>query len=394
MIDKTKILICKNFGADVYNAIEIDLNYFHDKEEVYLEFIYSLIKAEVNNDFFDLNHFKNNFKYKLVLTEEISTKISLILSNLYPKENLDIFNNLIFKKDKQENNINKTSQELFANGYSVWPELLSEKLCNRLISDLNSVNFYSKKSHDVINGYSEENNFNLKDSLYRANMTDLLNLSSFQDLSLDQTILKIAQNYLHAPPIHVQTNCWWVSPIKNQSSQELSENAQLFHRDKEYLRFLKVFIYLNDVNELNGPHTYVPQSHLSTLNYFGEMNKIVNRFSDNEIINSGLYNKQKAFTGKKGTVIFEDTYGFHKGSPVIKGHRLMLQLEYANSLFFRYDVPFSKNSLPPKYVASKSRVLVNYTEKNKRKLKIKNKWTQLKNKSKQFIKRHVIKSYE
>ena len=33
--------------------------------------------------------------------------------------------------------------------------------------------------------------------------------------------------------------------------------------------------------------------------------------------------------GKKGTLVIEDTRGYHRGLPVIDGERIMLQLEYA-----------------------------------------------------------------
>ena len=37
--------------------------------------------------------------------------------------------------------------------------------------------------------------------------------------------------------------------------------------------------------------------------------------------------------GKKGTILFEDTSGYHKGKSVDKGHRVLVQLEYTPTLF-------------------------------------------------------------
>ncbi len=39
------------------------------------------------------------------------------------------------------------------------------------------------------------------------------------------------------------------------------------------------------------------------------------------------------FTGEAGTIIAEDTIGLHKGKNVTKGRRLILQFEYALSMF-------------------------------------------------------------
>ena len=38
-------------------------------------------------------------------------------------------------------------------------------------------------------------------------------------------------------------------------------------------------------------------------------------------------------TGPRGTIVAVDTRGFHKGKPLSTGERLLLQLEYADSLF-------------------------------------------------------------
>ncbi len=38
-------------------------------------------------------------------------------------------------------------------------------------------------------------------------------------------------------------------------------------------------------------------------------------------------------TGPRGTIVVVDTRGFHKGKPLDAGDRLILQMEYADSLF-------------------------------------------------------------
>ena len=61
-------------------------------------------------------------------------------------------------------------------------------------------------------------------------------------------------------------------------------------------------------------------------NYVGSQ-----RFSDEEI--SEKFGSVKEIIGKQGTILFEDTSGFHKGKPVETGHRVILQLEYCCSRF-------------------------------------------------------------
>ena len=57
-------------------------------------------------------------------------------------------------------------------------------------------------------------------------------------------------------------------------------------------------------------------------------------------------NAIKSFTAPKGTVIFEDTRGFHKGSPLLSGHRLVLQLQFN---FDEFGLIVSKIKLPKEY---------------------------------------------
>ena len=90
------------------------------------------------------------------------------------------------------------------------------------------------------------------------------------------------------------------------SDQELSDNAQKFHTDINYSKFYKILIYLNDVNNYNGPHIFIPGTHKKKLNHLN-----IQRLDDYEIYNN--YKQKVKFTGTKGTLFFEDTFGFHKG---------------------------------------------------------------------------------
>ena len=53
----------------------------------------------------------------------------------------------------------------------------------------------------------------------------------------------------------------WISKSSGSKKKELYQNAQMFHFDYDSFNFLKVFIYLSDVDESNGPHSVVKYSH-------------------------------------------------------------------------------------------------------------------------------------
>ncbi|MEN8723774.1 MAG: phytanoyl-CoA dioxygenase family protein [Alphaproteobacteria bacterium] len=165
-----------------------------------------------------------------------------------------------------------------------------------------------------------------------------------QGLAFDPHILAIAQSYLGAPPIHVQTNAWW-SLAHDGSDKALASSAQKFHQDKEFVKFIKLFVYLTDVGPQNGPHEYVTGSIADYQRAAPRRSKPGKRFDDVHIAKSFGEDRIRTMTGAAGTMILEDTLGFHRGVPVLSGHRLLLQFEYANSLFCSPVARFSGHNV-------------------------------------------------
>ncbi len=190
-------------------------------------------------------------------------------------------------------------------------------------------------------------------------------MPEFARIAFDPYILSVVSGYLGGTPIHVQT-CLWFSFAGNQDEQTLSRNAQFFHQDKEFVKFIKVFIYLNDVTAENGPHCYIEGSHRDELNRHGI--PYSKRVSDDEVISLYGKDKHKVLEGAAGTIIFGDTVSAHKGMPLKQGGRLMLQLEYAASLYMSPVCPFEdlsqelKKALPPELLKY-PRLFANYDSK-------------------------------
>ena len=87
-------------------------------------------------------------------------------------------------------------------------------------------------------------------------------------------------------------------------------------------------VYFTDVFEENdGAHIYIPKTHRKkNIN-----NILTSRFKTSEINKN--YNAKKVFLGKSGTTFMVDTFGIHKGSPVKKGTRMALILEFGREHF-------------------------------------------------------------
>ena len=74
---------------------------------------------------------------------------------------------------------------------------------------------------------------------------------------------------------------------------------QEFHRDYESMNFVKVFVYLADVDQHSGPHSFIKGSH--------KIDKLYERkrFSD-ELINKNFDNDKKlSILGEKLSILGE-----------------------------------------------------------------------------------------
>lgn len=167
--------------------------------------------------------------------------------------------------------------------------------------------------------------------IYRFDMQQIFENSDLVNLLLDQSLLAVAQEYLNCIPVLDLVSLWWSVPFHGKGT---SEAAQEFHFDMDRIKFLKIFIYLTDVDTNNGPHCYVAQSHKRKPKALLSDG----RKSDSEIEKYYLASDIHELCNTSGTIILADTRGFHKGKPLITGERLLFQIEYSNSLF-GHDYP-------------------------------------------------------
>lgn len=168
----------------------------------------------------------------------------------------------------------------------------------------------------------------LSHRIYDFDETLLARAAASWDVAVRSEFVSVARAYLNCEPILDLVAMWWSFSGKD-TKQELSSAAQLYHFDMDRIRFIKFFVYLTDVNELNGPHSYIEGSQLD-LRSKSLMRD--GRFGDREVLRH-FPTEERRILGKKGTIFVADTSGLHKGVPVAQGERLIFQLEFSNSLF-------------------------------------------------------------
>lgn len=151
----------------------------------------------------------------------------------------------------------------------------------------------------------------------------------------DPEVLSMAGAYLGCCPTLSSVGLRWSFP-----SREKASDVQKFHRDPDDWRFVKLFVYLTDVDEKSGPHVYVRGSHRSDL-------QMRARPYDLPYIEKE-YGKDAAAAvlGPRGTAFMADTLGIHMGRPPDERPRLMLIAQY--SLLPVYAFKYHPMALLPK----------------------------------------------
>lgn len=159
---------------------------------------------------------------------------------------------------------------------------------------------------------------------------DVVNQQDVQRLMCDPFLLRVAQRYLAATPLADVTSMWWHTAYSDRPDEAA---AQFYHFDLDRPKWLKVFCYLTDVGPDNGPHCFVRGSHRNFAIPWRIRSKGYVRLSDEEVEGAFGADRIQTFTAPTGTILLEDTRGLHKGVHVHSGDRLMLQLQFSDSLF-------------------------------------------------------------
>lgn len=150
-------------------------------------------------------------------------------------------------------------------------------------------------------------------------------------LGLDKKLLEIVSSYLGLFPRLHAIGAWLNFPTKDEAKE-----TQLFHRDPEDAKIIKVFIYLNDVDEYGGPFTYIPGTHpfgSAAAKRPKHMSGI--RISDEEMNTVLPREAWLPCTGPANTMILADTVGYHRGQKPKDRNRILITFTYTSGRPFK-----------------------------------------------------------
>lgn len=154
--------------------------------------------------------------------------------------------------------------------------------------------------------------------------------SVFVRFALQPQILRITNAYFGMVTRLSYFNVW-----HSFQSNLAPQASQLWHRDFDDLYCLmKVFVYLTDVDEGSGPLSYAPgthnRGHIKREPECVSETRSARRTNDEQM--SALIPENKWITGlgPKGTIVFADTHGYHKGGWVKQNERILYTSMYTS----------------------------------------------------------------
>lgn len=207
--------------------------------------------------------------------------------------------------------------------FTPWARLTSTQLETALgflaSKPLYSPENYAARQHPVLISQPEAASFR---KLHHTH-EDVAQCTELATLANHPQILGVVAAYLGATPTIAGLQVWWT--LGHASNATELARDDMFHRDVDDLRFIKLFMYLTDVGPENGVHSFVPTSHRST--------ELVRRapITDEQVRLHFGADAERTFTGPAGTIFLEDTWGIHRQTPAVSGRRCMFSVMYTVS---------------------------------------------------------------
>ena len=225
------------------------------------------------------------------------------------RQSIQKFNEIISERKKQYPCGSQTQEDtvksLHSNGYVKIENVFTEEQILNL-----------RKEFDIAHtkGLVTQDNHSftvIKDPLY-------VSKTAF-DIATSDIIFDISSEFFGCVP-SLCTQNFRLSKLSNESAN----TTQLYHADRNSIKFMKFFIYLNDVDIHGGPLTFVEGSHAKK--FYNHLDKY--RWSDEEIKHYYGNKKIKKLTANAGDLLIALTTGFHKGLKPENQERRMLTLNY------------------------------------------------------------------
>ena len=171
-----------------------------------------------------------------------------------------------------------------------------------------------------------------KEFLVRAHSFDGVRLGldhAWLRASLSPYLLDVARAYLRMSPKLSYVDLWYTVPQPPDADRVAS---QLWHYDFDDKHLLKAFLYLDDVDAETGPFEYVAGSQPGGPHHNVRPWKPMGfgRVPEDEVQRAVPDEAIRTFTAPRGTIIFCNTSGLHRGGFATSRARVLATATYCS----------------------------------------------------------------
>jgi len=200
----------------------------------------------------------------------------------------------------------QAAKELNEAGYCILKDTISKATVNKLRKDMDSL-------------LRDRKNLKSRDAYFAAVQDPLTKSRHCIDLAVSGILIDIGTAFFECKPAIGTTNL-----RKSYIHNLPTKDTQLYHSDKNSVRFIKFFFYLRDVDMDSGPFVYVKGSHNEKFKNWESKYRWTNKEIEN------IYGKQniKCLTASAGDVLVANPTGFHKGLKPKTKNRMMYTVNY------------------------------------------------------------------
>ena len=173
----------------------------------------------------------------------------------------------------------------------------------------------------------EDNQFDQNDK-YIIPIEEVIKYPFILDFAVNDDFIKIVSAYLKTTPVLYAVQLW------HGGVNQARAGSPCFHRDGLDTSCVRIYVYLNDVSEENGPFSIIPKTlSKEVVKKTGYSSGVI---SDKEMYEMVGRDSLIEVKGPKGTMLGGDpTQCFHYGSRIEKGERLVIIFSYAS--YFHND---------------------------------------------------------
>ena len=139
-------------------------------------------------------------------------------------------------------------------------------------------------------------------------------------LAIHQNVIDVVNAYCGMWMRLHYVDSWYTIPLDKSRPRLASQN---WHRDYEDRRLVKVWLYFSDVADDCGPMEYIPGSRRGNGPYSQLWRRHFELYPPSEAVDAKIPAADRvSCTGPRGTMVFCDTTGLHRGGYATRGARL------------------------------------------------------------------------